>query len=85
MTPMSNFAMGSYVVALASVLRGSTIIHLGKFQKEEYLSNILKHKASIRFFVFYIIEVNIIKKIYLARKLFDVPVCGHLVCEVRRS
>jgi hypothetical protein len=45
MTPMSNFAMGSYVVALASVIRGSTIIHLGKFQREEYLSNMLKHKA----------------------------------------
>jgi hypothetical protein len=48
MTPMSNFAMGSYVVALASVLRGSTIIHLGKFQREEYLSNMLKHKAKTR-------------------------------------
>jgi len=52
MTPMSNFAMGSYVVALASVLRGSTIIHLGKFQREEYLSNMLKHKAK-PLFLFY--------------------------------
>lgn len=55
MTPMSNFAMGSYVVALASVLRGSTIIHLGKFQREQYLSNMLKHKALNIHLIFFFI------------------------------
>ncbi|XP_059484665.1 uncharacterized protein LOC132202040 [Neocloeon triangulifer] len=44
MTPMSNFAMGSYVVSIASLLRGSTIIHLGKFQRENYIANMLKFK-----------------------------------------
>ncbi|CAB3360092.1 Hypothetical predicted protein [Cloeon dipterum] len=45
MTPMSNYAMGSYVVSIASLLRGSTIIHLGKFHRDNYVSNMLKYKV----------------------------------------
>jgi hypothetical protein len=45
MTPMSNFAIGSYMATTGSIAHGTKIIHLGKFVREEYFDNILKYKV----------------------------------------
>ena len=45
MTPMSNYAIGSYMIAASSITNGATIVHLGKFVKEEYLQQLIKYKV----------------------------------------
>jgi hypothetical protein len=45
MTPMSNFAMGSYMATTGTIAHGTKIIHLGKFVREEYFDHILKYKV----------------------------------------
>jgi acyl-CoA synthetase (AMP-forming)/AMP-acid ligase II len=45
MSPMSNFAIGSYVASASSITNGATIVHLGKFVKDEYLQQLLKYKV----------------------------------------
>lgn len=45
MTPMSNYAVGSYMLTMNTIVHGATIIHLGKFAREEYISNMIKYKV----------------------------------------
>jgi len=45
MTPMSNFAMGSYMVNIGAIAHGIKVIHLGKFVREEYFDYMLKYKV----------------------------------------
>jgi 4-coumarate--CoA ligase len=45
MTPMSNYAIGSYMASASSITNGSTIVHLGKFIKEQYLQQLTKYKV----------------------------------------
>lgn len=47
MTPMSNFMVGCYMLTINSIVHGATLIHLGKFVREEYISNMLKYKVNI--------------------------------------
>ncbi|XP_059485964.1 uncharacterized protein LOC132202793 [Neocloeon triangulifer] len=44
MTPMSNYAVGSYMVTCNSLTNGSTVYHLGKFEKEKYFEQLAKFK-----------------------------------------
>ncbi|XP_059483505.1 uncharacterized protein LOC132201383 [Neocloeon triangulifer] len=44
MTPMSNFAVGSFMLTANTIVHGVTIIHLGKFVREEYIGNLIKYK-----------------------------------------
>jgi 4-coumarate--CoA ligase len=48
MTPMSNYAIGSYMASASSITNGSTIVHLGKFIKEQYLQQLTKYKVRVR-------------------------------------
>jgi hypothetical protein len=47
MTPMSNYAVGSYMLTMNTIVHGATLIHLGKFVREEYISNMIKYKVNI--------------------------------------
>jgi hypothetical protein len=47
MTPMSNYAVGSYMLTVNTIVHGATLIHLGKFSREEYISNMIKYKVKI--------------------------------------
>ncbi|XP_065331960.1 uncharacterized protein LOC135934273 [Cloeon dipterum] len=44
MTPMSNYAVGSFMVTTSSLYYGSTVFHLGRFQKENYFELMVKNK-----------------------------------------
>lgn len=45
MTPMSNFAIGSYMLTGSSITNGATIVHLAKFVEEQYFKQLIKHKV----------------------------------------
>jgi hypothetical protein len=47
MTPMSNYAVGSYMLTMNTIVHGATLIHLGKFVREEYISNMIKYKVNM--------------------------------------
>ncbi|CAB3365594.1 Hypothetical predicted protein [Cloeon dipterum] len=44
MTPMSNYAVGSFMLTASTIVYGATVIHLGKFVKEQYIANLIKYK-----------------------------------------
>ncbi|XP_059485149.1 uncharacterized protein LOC132202323 [Neocloeon triangulifer] len=46
MTPMSNFAIGAFVVTLGSIANGSLVFHLGKFEREDFFNNLVKYKPA---------------------------------------
>jgi hypothetical protein len=45
MTPMSNYAIGCLMFSIHSIVHCTTIVHLGKFEKEKYFDYILKFKV----------------------------------------
>ncbi|XP_059485961.1 luciferin 4-monooxygenase-like isoform X1 [Neocloeon triangulifer] len=44
MTPMSNYAAGSFMASCSSITNGSSVYHLGKFEKETYFEQLAKYK-----------------------------------------
>ncbi|XP_059485965.1 uncharacterized protein LOC132202794 [Neocloeon triangulifer] len=44
MTPMSNYAVGSFMATCNSLANGMTVYHLGKFEKEKYFEQLVKFK-----------------------------------------
>lgn len=59
MTPMSNFAMGSYMATTGTIAHGTKIVHLGKFVREDYFDHILKYKVNWAFQEIYFILIFI--------------------------
>jgi len=49
MTPMSNYAVGNFMASTSSITNGATVIHLGKFVKEQYFDQLIKYKVIIKF------------------------------------
>jgi hypothetical protein len=47
MTPMSNYGVGTFTLTINTIVHGTTLIHLGKFVREEYISNMIKYKVNI--------------------------------------
>ncbi|XP_059469212.1 luciferin 4-monooxygenase-like [Neocloeon triangulifer] len=46
MTPMSNYAHAVYIATLGSIANASQVIHLGKFERENYFDNLMKYKPA---------------------------------------
>jgi len=47
MTPMTNYGVGSFSLTMNTIVHGTTLIHLGKFVREEYIGNMIKYKVNI--------------------------------------
>jgi len=45
MTPMSNYAIGCLMFSVHTIVHSTTMVHLGKFEKEKYFDYILKFKV----------------------------------------
>lgn len=45
MTSMVNYGVGSFLFTLQAVVYGLTLIHLGKFLREDYLDYMLQYKV----------------------------------------
>ncbi|CAB3361722.1 Hypothetical predicted protein [Cloeon dipterum] len=43
-TPMNNFPIGVYMATIGSIANGCQVVHLGKYEREQYFDHLLKYK-----------------------------------------